>query len=154
MLVALLLPAVLLALQAGKHWRSGKSDVRGTTPAREVETTSTSQYQPEFKVAEKHPEPKTAPPAPAQPPSYQKEFATTKSETPAVNRPSTYTKIGDAKKAYKDKKITKDEYKKIVNSLENSMEQEVKQAKSDFKSDKISKKEYKDRIEAIEKKYK
>ena len=150
--VALLLPAALLALQAGKHWRSGKGDVRGTTAAKEVETASVRQYQPEFKVAEQRPEPKVTS-TPAQP-SYQKEFVTTKSETPVTNRPSIYTKISDAKKAYKDKRITKDEYKKIANDLENSMQQEIKQAKNDYKADKISKKEYRDRIEAIEKKYK
>ena len=151
-LAALLLPAALLALQAGnKHWRSGKSDVRGTSATREVETTSVSQYQPKFKVAEKRPEPKTAPPAP----TYQKEFSPAKkAEAPVARQPGIYTKISDAKKAYKEKKITKDEYKKIVNGLEDSMEQEIKQAKSDYKSDKISKKEYKDRVEVIEKKYK
>lgn len=151
--VALLLPTALLALQASKYWRSTKSDGRGITAVKEVEIAGVPRYQPEFKVAEQRPKPKATTP-PTQPPSYQKEFVTTKSETPVVHRPSTYTKISDAKKAYKDKRITKDEYKKIANDLENSMEQEIKQAKIDYKADKISKKEYKDRIEAIEKKYK
>lgn len=150
--VALLLPAALLALQAGKYWRSTKIDERGTTAAKENEAANVPRYQPEFKVSEPRPEPKIAT-TPAQP-TYQKEFVTTKSETPVVHRPSIYTKISDAKKAYKDKRITKDEYKKIANDLENSMVQEVKQAKNDYKSDKITKKEYRDRIEAIEKKYK
>lgn len=148
--VALLLPTMLLALQAGKYWRSTKSDVRGTTAAKEIQTASVRQYQPEFKVTEQRPEVTT----PAKPPTYQKEFVTTKSETAVVNRVSTYTKISDAKKAYKDRKITKAEYKKIANDLKNSMEQDIKQAKNDYKADKITKKEYKDRVVAIEKKYK
>lgn len=148
--IALLLPTALLALQAGKYWRSTSSDGRGTTVAKE-EIASLPRYQPEFKVGER-PESKVTS-TPAQP-SYQKEFVTTKSELPVVHRPNTYSKISDAKKAYKDRKISKDEYKKIANDLENSMEQEIKQAKNDYKTEKISKKEYKDRIEAIEKKYK
>ena len=151
--IALLLPAALLALQAGKHWRSGKNDGRGTAMTKDVGTATAPQYQPEFKVTRQRPEPKTTT-TPAQPPTYQKEFATTKTEAPVVNQPLAYVKISDAKKALKEKKISKDQYKKIVDGLEDSMKKEVSQAKSDYKADKITKKEYKDRIEAIEKKYK
>ena len=151
-IAALLLPAVLLALQAGKHWRSGKSDARSTTAAKEAEPASVRQYQPEFKVTESRPEART--PASTPPPVYQKEFSSTRNEAPVARQPGVYAKISDAKKAYKEKKITKDEYKKIVNGLEDSMKKEVNQAKTDYKADKISKKEYKDRVETIEQKYK
>ena len=86
---------------------------------------------------------------------YQPEFEIGDSETKRSKEAvSPYTRISDAKKAYKEKKLGKDEYKKIVNRLEDSMGKEIDQAKTDYKADKIGKKEYKTRVEAIERKYK
>ena len=85
---------------------------------------------------------------------YEPEFKVgdTEAKRPAVD--SAYTKISDAKKAYKEKKLTKDEYKKVVGRLEIAMKNETDQAKRDLKADKLNKKEYKNRIAAIEKEYK
>lgn len=85
---------------------------------------------------------------------YEPEFKVgdTEAKRPAVD--SAYTKISDAKKAYKEKKLTKDEYKKVVGRLEIAMKHETDQAKRDLKADKLNKKEYKNRIAAIEKEYK
>ena len=65
-----------------------------------------------------------------------------------------YSRISDARKALKENKLSKDEYKKAVAQLETAMKKEIDQAKTDYKADKISKREYRDRVAAIEKKYK
>jgi phospholipid-binding lipoprotein MlaA len=106
-----------------------------TTETPEPQKTGTSasappvqEYEPEFKVGD------------------------TEAKRPAVG--SAYTKISDARKAYKEKKLTKDEYKKVVGRLESAMKNETDQAKRDLKADKLDKIEYKNRIAAIEKEYK
>jgi adenylate cyclase len=102
-----------------------------------------------------------APPAAPAAKQYQPEFNLNKSS--AAQKPDVvagnaaglaYARISDAKKAYKDKKISKDEYRKIAKLLEKQMDSEIDQAKRDYKADKISKKEYKERVSQIEKQYK
>jgi len=101
----------------------------------------------------------STPPAPPPAPRYQPEFDI-KKDGPAVAATSGatlaqgITRLSEVKKAYKEEKISKDDYKRAVQRIKKQIEQEVDQAKRDYKSDKITKKEYKDRIEAIEKKYK
>jgi hypothetical protein len=153
------------------------------TPPPDPVAVEAPRYQPEFKLREskpaaapapkpvaaskpagKKPEPKpavkqasaaaTVAPPPA-PPRYQPEFDLKKDSPPVgANLAAAITSLGEAKKAYKEERISKDDYKHAVARIEKQMEQEVDQAKRDYKGDKISKKEYKDRIEAIEKKYK
>jgi hypothetical protein len=69
----------------------------------------------------------------------------------AVNVPVTeglaYARISDAKRAYKEKQISKSEYKKTVESLEDAMKREIEQAKNDLRLDEV-KKEYKARVNA------
>jgi class 3 adenylate cyclase len=101
------------------------------TAAKPVAATAPRQYQPEFTLG------KGAPPATTPAPAGQ-----------------TYARISDAKRAYKEEKIGKDQYKRIVAGLEHQMSQEIDQARRDYKAEKIGKKEYRDRVEAIEKKYK
>ena len=101
-----------------------------TRPVTQATVPPAQKYEPEFKMGENQ----VKPPA-------------------GASASSSYTRTSDARKALKDKKISKDEYKKIVDRLEKSMKQEIDQAKRDYKVDRINKKEYKDRVDAIEKKY-
>ena len=62
-------------------------------------------------------------------------------------------RLSEAKKAYKEDRISKDDYRHAVDRIEKQMDKELDQAKRDYKSDKITRKEYKERVEAIRKKY-
>ena len=102
-------------------------------------------------------EPKKAGSIASAPPArkYEPEFKLGDSEASRpVAADGAYARISDARKALKDNKLSKDEYKKVVAQLETMMKKEIDQAKTDYKADKISKKEYKERVAAIEKKYK
>jgi len=170
----LLIPLSLLAVFYGPALLSDKAGAKPVVVAKVADAppaVASPSYQPEFKavetpptvtpapkpVASVAPDPKpTIKPAPKPPAQqYQPEFRVSDADTkrPAAGA-SPYTRISDAKKAYKDKKISKDEYKKITDRLENSMKTEINQAKNDYKADKITRKEYRDRVELIEKKYK
>ncbi len=163
-----LLPLSLLAVYYGPALFSGMVGARPVISAKDAvkPVTGAPQYQPEFKTSESKPaaRPATAIPATktagvpaptATTRSYQSEFKLSDSEArqPAAMT-SAYSRISDARKAYKEKKITKDEYKKIVDRLESDMKKEINLAKADYKADRISKKEYRDRVGLIEKKYK
>lgn len=165
-----LLPLSLLAVFYGPALFSGKTGdkpVVATMVAGVPLAESPPQNQPEFTSGEAKPatkpaavvapEPKKAGTSVSAPPARQPQ-SQLKASNSETKRPlmveSPYAKISDAKKAYKEKKLTKDEYKKIVERLESSMKTEISQAKTDYKADRISKKEYKERVSAIEKKYK
>jgi len=108
------------------------------------------------------PEPKPAPKPVVQnaktttPARYEKEFDL-KSDAPPPTvgvLADRVTRLSEAKRAYKDDRMTKDEYKRAVARIKGLIQKEVDDAKRDYKSDRISRKEYKDRIEAIEARYK
>jgi class 3 adenylate cyclase len=100
----------------------------------------------------------------AEPRSYQSEPAT--GESRPHTRPmgnaarqsaagdNQYTRISDARRAFRDNKISRPEYRKIVDRLEEDKAREINQAKRDLKADRISRKEYRDRVDQIERKYK
>jgi len=94
-------------------------------------------------------------PAPAPAPRYQPEFDL-KKDAPLTGTAlaRSFTRFSDAKQAYKDERISKDDYKEAVARIKKLIERDVDDAKRDYKSDRITKKEYKNRIEEIEKKYK
>jgi hypothetical protein len=103
------------------------------------------------------PEPKKTGTSASAPPAqkYEPEFKVGENEAKRpVSVSSSYTRISDAKRALKEKKLSKDEFKKVMDLLEKDKKKEIDQAKRDLKADKINKKEYKDRVDAIEKKYK
>jgi len=161
-----LLPLSLLAVYYGPVLFSGTAGAKPVVSAKATVKPAAEaprQYQPEFTTSESKPAASAAPEAKqagtsaSAPPSrqYQPEFKLSGSDAKQpVAAPSAYARISDAKKAYKEKKITKDEYKKIVDRLEGSMRKEIDLAKTDYKADRISKKEYRDRVALIEKKYK
>lgn len=169
-----LLPLSLLAVFYGPALFSGKAGAKPVVVAKVAETPVTESprpSQPEFTTSEAKPaakpatkpavtvapEPKKAGVSAAAPPArqYEPEFKVSDSGTKQpVTANSQYARISDAKQAYKEKKLSKDEYKKVISRLEDSMKQEIDQAKRDYKADKISKKEYRDRVALIEKKYK
>ena len=163
-----LVPTAILAVYYGPALLGAKPGGKPALAAKSVSTLPAPAYQPEFTV-HAEPKPATAPAKPVSRPAstsaatakaapasqYQPEFSLSKEPAArdAGGDPSS-TRISDAKRAYKDKKLSKDQYKQIVDRLEKSMKQEVQQAKNDYKADRIGKKEYKDRIEQIEKQYK
>lgn len=181
--VVVLAPVLLFAAYVGKKAWSQRAASQPlvvkefTPPPPPVPVT---EYQPEFKLTEpkpaSSPAPKPAPlpdkpvakPAsaaapvkqetPAPPPAaphYQPEFDIKKDSPPSPKAIAQgINRLSEAKKALKDDKISKDDYKRAVQRIEKQIEQEIDQAKRDYKSDRINKKQYKDRIEAIEKKYK
>jgi class 3 adenylate cyclase len=162
-----LLPLSLLAVFYGPALFSGKAGAKPAVTAQVADIPLAArppQYQPEFTASEIKtaarpvaPEPKKTVTSASAPLTKQNqpEF---KNSDGVARRPvavaNPYPRISIAKKAYKDKKISKDEYKNIVERLETSMKTEIGEAKADYKSDRITKKEYKDRVDAIEKKYK
>lgn len=97
-------------------------------------------------------------PAPASPPAaprYQQEFQLSKAaDRPAAGADLSYSHISDIKKALKDKRISKDQYKRALAALEKQMDAEKDQVKRDYKADKIDRKEYKKQLDAIDRKYK
>lgn len=64
-----------------------------------------------------------------------------------------YASITEAKKAYKAKQISKDEYKRTVRRIDAQMDREIDQAKRDYKARKLTKAEYRQRVKEIEKQY-
>jgi len=133
--------------------------------------------KPEPKVVEAKPEPKPPPkpvakpeprkpaprpvvqqartPPPPPPARYQPEFDL-KAEVPTKGPAyaARITRLSEAKQAYKDERISKDDYKLTVKRIKELIAKDVDQVKRDYRSDKISRKEYKDRVEAIEARYK
>jgi len=101
------------------------------------------------------PAPKPAPAAaPAPVKKYEPEFDLVQNKPltgPALAR--TFTRVSDAKQAYRDEKISKNDYKEAVARIRKLIERDIDEAKRDYKSDRISRKEYRHRIEEIEKKY-
>lgn len=90
----------------------------------------------------------------------QPPVATPKKAESAVKAPapiavpaSPYPSITAAKRAYKEKKITKDEFKRIEDTLEKTMESEKDQAKRDYKEGNLTTLQYKLLVEQIERKY-
>ena len=180
----ILIPLSLLVMVYAPVWYSGKSGAKpvaiakiANQPAAELPAT----YQPPFTVNESVPsaKPETSEPKPVVKPEmkpatvatpeprrivtpasapaaqrYEPGFNLSNPETKRPVAVSSYTRISDAKRAYNEKKISKDEYKQAVSRLEIEIKKEVDQAKHDYKTDKINRREYKDRVEAIEKKYK
>jgi hypothetical protein len=65
-----------------------------------------------------------------------------------------YNSVRNAKIAYKQKKISKSEYGKIIRDLKIKLKQEIRQAKLDLRTGKITKTEYKLRIRDAELDYK
>jgi class 3 adenylate cyclase len=150
LLALVILPVAAVAVQAIKKQRAAQRETVALA-GKPVPGPAPGGHQPGFALGNdaSPAKPATVQPAPAataSAPQYQQEFN--------LPKPQTYTRISDAKRAYKDGRLGKDEYKKIVNQLENQMDREIDQAKRDYKGKKIDKKTYKDRIAAIEKKYK
>jgi adenylate cyclase len=164
-----LVPTAILAVYYGPALLSARTGAKPVLATKEISVPvatasrapAARAYQPEF-TAHADPKPARRPAnasgaaAKAAPTDrYQPEFSLSKSDaTPDSAGSLSYARISDAKRAYKDKKISKDQYKKIVNSLESAMEQEIQQVKVDYKANKISKQEYRDRIDRIETQYK
>lgn len=154
-----LVPAALAAVRYAPALFSARpaKTVAAERAASEVVASDPPRYQPEFemdaKPAASAPAAKPAPVHSTPAPHYQPEFTVTTTDKAAAAAPA-YTRISDAKKAYKDEKITKDEYKRIVNRLEDQMDRDIDQAKRDYKAGKIDKKAYKERVSNIEKQYK
>jgi len=105
------------------------------------------------------PAPQPAPPPPKSPPPKPVAKAAPSPAAPAPPpapsepvRPQ-YATITEAKKAYRSKEITKDEYKRTVRRIEAQMDREIDQAKSDYRARKLTKAEYKQRVREIKKKY-
>lgn len=169
-----LLPLSLLAVFYGPALFSGKVGAKPVVAEKVTDmppAVASPPYQPEFMTSETKPaakpatkpaaavatEPKKAASTASAPPArqYEPEFKLGGSEASRpVAADGLYARISDAKKALKENKLGKDEYKKVVARLETVMKKEIDQAKTEYKADKISKKEYKDRVELIEKKYK
>ncbi len=169
-----LLPLSLLAVFYGPALFSGKAGAKPVVAEKVTDmppAVASPPYQPEFMTSETKPaakpatkpvatvatEPKKAASTASAPPArqYEPEFKLDDSEARRpVAADGLYARISDAKKALKENKLGKDEYKKVVARLETVMKKEIDQAKTEYKADKISKKEYKDRVELIEKKYK
>ncbi len=87
-------------------------------------------------------------------------MASAVAEKPApavVERPApavrAYSNLRAAKDAYKSGKISKSEYKSIVQRLKDEKEQKINRVKADYKSGKITKSEYKSKIAAIKSQY-
>jgi class 3 adenylate cyclase len=165
-----LVPATLLAMHYGRGYLSARRAVPPAVAAAAPGTAATDKpaepaipdkrmYQPEFTASDTRP-PVSAPPPraalappPAPPPRrYQEEFTLSKSE-PAVPPGAAYTRISDAKRAYKDDKLSKSEYRHIVNRLEDTMEREIDLAKRDYKAERISRDQLKQRIIEIKRRY-
>jgi class 3 adenylate cyclase len=70
----------------------------------------------------------------------------------APSRPS-ITSISQAKRAYRDARISKDRYREIVRKLEDEYDLYVRRAKIDYREGRISKQTYRDRVENLERKY-
>jgi class 3 adenylate cyclase len=105
--------------------------------------------------AAKAPSPSPAPvpkpvaaPAPAPKPAVKAPPA-----VPAEPPRPEYTRIADAKKAYKAEKITKEEYRRIVERIKIAMRREIDEAKRDYRAKRITKPEYRARIDEIEKRH-
>ena len=64
-----------------------------------------------------------------------------------------YASVTEAKKAYKEKQISKDEYKRTLKRIETQRERDIDEAKRDYKAHKLTKAEYKQRVKEIEKQY-
>lgn len=69
-------------------------------------------------------------------------------------QPLAYPTITLAKKAYKDKKLSKDEYDKAITAIKQNIRKETAPVKKDYQETKITKDEYRKRVEEIERKYK
>ena len=165
-----LLPLSLLVVFYGPALFSGKAGAKPVVAEKVADVppaTPSPPYQPEFTASETKPatkpvatvapEPKKTGSTVSAPPArqYQPEFKLSDSEARRpVAADGAYARISDARKALKENKLSKNEYKKVVAQLETVMKKEIDQAKTDYKADKISKREYRDRVAAIEKKYK
>jgi len=103
------------------------------------------------------PVPQAAPPPPKSPPPkpVAKAAPAAPAPPPAPSEPARpqYATITEAKKAYRAKEITKDEYKRTARRIEAQMDREIDQAKSDYRARKLTKAEYKQRVREIKKKY-
>jgi class 3 adenylate cyclase len=168
-----LLPLSLLAVYYGPALFTGKYSAKpaATENVASAPAVEAPRYQPEFKSIETEPvakpetkpaasvapDTKTAVKSAAAPPprQFQQEFKLSGSEAgkPGVAS-SPYARISDARRALKENKLGRDEYKRVVARLETAMKTEIDQAKSDYKADRITRKEYRDRVGLIEKKYK
>jgi class 3 adenylate cyclase len=92
--------------------------------------------QPPAPVARPAPAPVPPPAAPlAQPPKLE------------------YARISDAKAAFRDKRISKEELRRIISRIENAKAREIDQAKRDYRAKRLTKEEFRARVEEIEKRY-
>lgn len=94
------------------------------------------------------PPPPAARPVPAPPPVVAQALSP-KPDEPAT----TYTRFSSAKQAYRDGKIDKTEYKRIVRELRESLEQELERAKRDYQEGRISRTLYQARMQEIKRSY-
>lgn len=110
-------------------------------------------------VGEIIPAPQTAPAAASAPqgaPGTQIASNNSTTSTPAPTPPPKkpgITTILQAKRAYRDARISKDRYREIVRRLEDELDLQIRRAKIDYRDGKISKETYRRRIENLKRTY-
>jgi len=97
--------------------------------------------------------------APASPTPAAQGAATPAAQAPAAAviqsappRPA-ISNIAQAKRAYRDARISKDRYREIVRKLEDELDLYIRRAKIDYKEGRISKDTYRARVESLKRRY-
>ncbi len=97
----------------------------------------------------------TPPAAPEKTPAQSKprSKAPVAKATPKPKPQPRLTTISDAKRAYRNGQLSRDEYRRIARSREETYDERVRQLKLDYRAERISRSEYNARVNALKRQY-